>query len=154
LPFQLGLEGVPLAEEETIDFLLGGFCARRSTEQVVYLAWGPLFWVVPLCFVFSHEKRLLSVCPAHPVSPVLRGRAQKKKATRRSVHTLMALTDTKRPQATAVVCKYLVYQALSGVSVSRSTLCLMTPLRALEDESMPAWDIGHRARRDGRGDSL
>ena len=43
LPFQLGLEGVPLAKEETIDFLLGGFYARRSTEQVVDLAWGPLF---------------------------------------------------------------------------------------------------------------
>jgi hypothetical protein len=43
LPFQLGLQGVPLAKEETINFLLGGFYARRSTEQVVDLAWGPLF---------------------------------------------------------------------------------------------------------------
>jgi hypothetical protein len=42
LPFQLGLEGVPLAQKEAIDFLLGGFWARRSTEQVVDLAWGPL----------------------------------------------------------------------------------------------------------------
>jgi hypothetical protein len=41
LPFQLGLEGVPLAQKEAIDFLLGGFWARRSTEQVVDLAWGP-----------------------------------------------------------------------------------------------------------------
>jgi len=47
LPFQLGLKGVPLAQKETIDFLLGAFYARRSIEQVVYLArgppWGPLF---------------------------------------------------------------------------------------------------------------
>jgi len=38
LPFQLGLKGVPLAKEETIDFLLGGFYARGSIEQVVDLA--------------------------------------------------------------------------------------------------------------------
>jgi hypothetical protein len=43
LPFQLGLKGVPLAQEQTIDFLLGGFYARRSIEQVVDLAWGPIF---------------------------------------------------------------------------------------------------------------
>ena len=42
LSFQLGLKGVPLAQKETIDFLLGGFCARRSIEQVIDLAWGPL----------------------------------------------------------------------------------------------------------------
>ena len=41
LPFQLCLKGVPLAKEETINFLLGTFYARRSTEQVVDLAWGP-----------------------------------------------------------------------------------------------------------------
>ena len=66
----------------------------------------------------------------------------------------MTLTDIKRPQAIAVLCTYLVYQELSGMSVSRGTLCLMTLLRTLEDERMPAWDEGHRARRDGRGDSL
>ena len=43
LPFQLGLKGVPLAQKETIDFLLGGFYARGSTEQVVDLASGPLY---------------------------------------------------------------------------------------------------------------
>jgi hypothetical protein len=43
LPFQLDLKGVPLAQKETIDFLLGGFYARGSTEQVVDLAWGPIF---------------------------------------------------------------------------------------------------------------
>ena len=43
LPFQLDLKGVPLAQEETIDFLLGCCYARRSTEQVVDLAWGPIF---------------------------------------------------------------------------------------------------------------
>ena len=38
LPFQLGLQGVPLAKEETIDLLLGGFYARGSIEQVLDLA--------------------------------------------------------------------------------------------------------------------
>ena len=42
LPFQLGLKGVPLAQKETIDFLLGSFYARRSIEQVVDLALGAL----------------------------------------------------------------------------------------------------------------
>ena len=43
LSFQLGLKSVPLAKEEPIDFLLGAFYARRSTQQVVDLARGPLF---------------------------------------------------------------------------------------------------------------
>jgi len=38
LPFQLDLKGVPPAQMQTIDFLLGGVYARRSTEQVVDLA--------------------------------------------------------------------------------------------------------------------
>jgi len=38
LPFQLGLQGVPLAQKETIDFLLGGLRAWGPTEQVVDLA--------------------------------------------------------------------------------------------------------------------
>jgi hypothetical protein len=40
LPFQLDLKGVPLAQIETVDFLLGGFYARGSIEQVVDLAKG------------------------------------------------------------------------------------------------------------------
>jgi len=43
LPFKLGLQSVPVAKEEPIDFLLGGFYARGSIEQVVDLARGPLF---------------------------------------------------------------------------------------------------------------
>jgi hypothetical protein len=43
LPFQLGLQSVPLVQEETIDFLLGGFYARCSIEQVAYLARGRPF---------------------------------------------------------------------------------------------------------------
>jgi hypothetical protein len=43
LTFQLGLQGVPLAQEETIDFLLGGLRAWGSIEQVVDLASGPIF---------------------------------------------------------------------------------------------------------------
>ena len=43
LPFQLDLKGVPLAQEEAIDFLLGGFYARGSIEhEVVDLALGAL----------------------------------------------------------------------------------------------------------------
>jgi hypothetical protein len=38
LTFQLDLKGVPLAQKESIDFLLGGFYARDSIEQVVDLA--------------------------------------------------------------------------------------------------------------------
>jgi hypothetical protein len=69
LPFQLGLKGVPLAQEETIHLLLGGFYARCSTEQVVDLAGGPpgpLFLAVTLWFVLSHEKRLLACCTRYP----------------------------------------------------------------------------------------
>jgi hypothetical protein len=58
----------------------------------------------------------------------------------------MTPTDIKRPQAIAVYYKYLVYQELSEMSVSRGTLCLMAPSRALEEESMPVWDVGRRAR--------
>src|SRR5215212_3368298 len=43
LPFQLGLQSVPLAQNETIDFLLGGLRAWGSSEEVVDLASGPIF---------------------------------------------------------------------------------------------------------------
>ena len=43
LPFQLGLQSVPLTQDEAIDCLLGSFYARRSIEQVVDLASGSLF---------------------------------------------------------------------------------------------------------------
>src|SRR5215211_9091185 len=39
LPFQLGFQSVPLAQNETIDFLLGGLRAWGSSEEVVDLAW-------------------------------------------------------------------------------------------------------------------
>jgi hypothetical protein len=56
LSFQLDLKGVPLAQKQTIDFLLGGFYARCSTEQVVDLAIViARFFGVPLSFVLSHE---------------------------------------------------------------------------------------------------
>jgi hypothetical protein len=38
LPFQLGFQSVPLAENKTIDVLLGGLRAWGSAEQVVDLA--------------------------------------------------------------------------------------------------------------------
>ena len=106
------------------------------------------------CDLFSLMRSAFSPCLLHPVSSVLRGRAQKMKATRRSVHTHSTLTDIKRPQAIAVVSMYLVYQGSSGRSVSQGTLCLMTPPRALENDSMPVWDVERRARTDGRGDSI
>jgi hypothetical protein len=69
LPFQLGLKGVSLAQNKSIDVFLGGLRAWGSTEQVVDLAWGPLgslFWAVSLWFVLWHEKRLLAHCTRYP----------------------------------------------------------------------------------------
>src|SRR5215217_4247160 len=87
LPFQLDLKGVPLAQEETIDFLLGGFYARRSIEQMVDLAWGPLLCAVPLWFVLCHEKRLLSL-PTAPGIPRFAGPSQKEEGdSKKRPHT-------------------------------------------------------------------
>jgi hypothetical protein len=63
LPFQLGLKGVPLAQEEAIDFLLGGFGTRRRGRLAWYLTYLaarmlPCLW--PLYFVHAHEERLLA----------------------------------------------------------------------------------------------
>src|SRR5215217_4464415 len=66
LPFQLGLQGVFLAQKETIDFLLPCLRAWGTSEQVVDLASGPLHRAVPLCFLLSHEKRLLAHCTRYP----------------------------------------------------------------------------------------
>jgi hypothetical protein len=38
--------------------------------------------------------------------------------SKKRLHTQMTLTDIKRPQAIAVLSKYLVYQGSSGRSVS------------------------------------
>src|SRR5215218_133012 len=43
LPFQLDFQSVHLAQNETIDFLLGGLRAWGSSEEVVDLASGPIF---------------------------------------------------------------------------------------------------------------
>src|SRR5215208_2170197 len=78
LPFQLGLQSVPLAENETIDVLPGGLRAGGPAQQVVDLARVSPFRSVPawiVLIVLSHEKRLL-LCSLHPVSPVSRGRAR------------------------------------------------------------------------------
>src|SRR5215207_9073159 len=48
---------------------------------------GERFSEVCLCALFSLMRIAFFLCPLHPVSPVLRGRALKKKATRRSVYT-------------------------------------------------------------------
>src|SRR5215218_8133951 len=66
LPFQLGLQGVFLAQKETIDFLLPCLRAWGPSEQVVDLASGPLHRAVPLCFLLSHEKLLLAHCTRYP----------------------------------------------------------------------------------------
>src|SRR5215211_2473624 len=62
LSFQLGLMGVPLAQKETIDFLLSLLPTRDSIEQMVDLASEPLIWAVSLWFVPSHDKCLLAYC--------------------------------------------------------------------------------------------
>jgi hypothetical protein len=70
----------------------------------------------------------------------------------------MTLTDIKRPISDRCFYKYLVYQVLSGESVSRSTLCLMTPphpWNTLEDErgcNLRVWDAGPEG--EGEGGSL
>src|SRR5215208_5960082 len=107
---------------------------------------------VCLCGLFSLMRSASSVCPPHPVSPVLRGRAQKRRrleeASTQSTHT--TLTDIKRPQAIpqaiAVYYKYLVYQELSGMSVSRGTLCLTAPPypRGLGDVSVGCGTPGQK----------
>jgi len=43
LPFQLDFQSVHLAQNETIDFLLGGLRAWGSSEEVVDLTSGPIF---------------------------------------------------------------------------------------------------------------
>ena len=42
LSFELGFQGVPLAQNEAIDFLVGDLRAWGSSEQVADLAWGRL----------------------------------------------------------------------------------------------------------------
>src|SRR5215212_10344857 len=81
-----------------------------------------------MCFVLSHEKCLLACCTRYP--PFC-GAEPKRRRRLEEASTHITLTDIKRPQAIAVVSKYLVYQGSSGVLVSRDTLCLMTPLTAL-----------------------
>src|SRR5215217_8279411 len=110
---------MPLAQKETIDFLLGGFYARHSIEQVVDLAWGPLFCGVYLCFVLSHEKRLLSLLTA-PGIPRFAGPSPKEEGdSKKRLHT--HTDDANGYQATTsdrCFYKYLVYQGSSGRSVS------------------------------------
>src|SRR5215213_11769804 len=115
---------------------------------MVDLAWGPLLCAVPLCFVLSHEKRLLSL-PTAPGIPRFAGPSPKEEGdSKKRPHTQMTLTDIKRPQAIAVVSMCLVYQALCGVSVSRGTLCLKTPPQILGTSlrtrgcNLRVWDAG------------
>src|SRR5215212_3407104 len=66
LSFQLGIKGVPPAQKQTIDLLLGwlGAGPRRFARNVTYLAAGSPPCVAPtLLCVLAHEKRLL--CPPH-----------------------------------------------------------------------------------------
>jgi hypothetical protein len=69
LPFQLDLKGVPLAQNEPIHVLLGGFGARRRRRlawYVSYLAALMLLVCIAPFFVLSHEKRLLAYCTRYP----------------------------------------------------------------------------------------
>jgi hypothetical protein len=66
LPFQLGLQGVPLTQKEAVDRLLCEFSARRRsglTRNVGYLAALMLLFFASFV-VLSHEKRLLSLLTA------------------------------------------------------------------------------------------
>src|SRR5215212_8140646 len=74
---------------------------------------GDRFSEVCLCALFALMRSTFSLCPLPPVSPVLRGRALREEGDSKKrplTHTNMTLTDIKRPQAIAVVCKYPVYQ--------------------------------------------
>jgi hypothetical protein len=80
--------------------------------------------------LFSLTRSASSVCLPHPACPPFCGAEPKRRrrleeASTQSTHKTP--TDIKRPQATAVVPKYLVYQVLPGVSVSQGTLCLIAP---------------------------
>src|SRR5215207_3470159 len=70
--------------------------------------------------LFAYRTRYPPFCGAEP-----KRRRRLEEASTQS--TNKTPTDIKRPQATAVVPKYLVYQVLSEVSVSQSTLCLIAP---------------------------
>ena len=98
-------------------------------------------------------RSLLSL-PAAPGIPRFAGPSPKEEGdSKKRLHT----HDANGYQATnkrSLFCKYLVYQVLSGLSVSQGTLCPMTLLAALEDERMPVWDVGRRARQRGRGNSI
>ena len=120
---------------------------------------GCRFSEVCLGALFSLIISAFSLCPLHPVSPVLRGRALKKKATRRSVHTQMTLTDIKRPQAITSdhCCLYVssVSSAVRSVSVAGHIVSEDTPTHPwniLEDERMQSPRVGRRARGRGRGE--
>src|SRR5829696_10063112 len=131
------------------------FSLAPSTQEAPpnkWLIWqGERFSEVCLCGLFSLMRSASFLCPPHSVSPVLRGRALKKKATRRSVYTHTHRDDANGYQATnkrSLFCKYLVYQVLSGVSVSQGTLCLMTPPHILGTSLRTrgckprVWDVG------------
>src|SRR5215203_7289430 len=66
------------------------FSLAASTQDAPPNKWlishGERFSEVCLGALFSLMRSAFSLCPLHPLSPVLRGRALKK-ATRRSVHT-------------------------------------------------------------------
>src|SRR5215211_297115 len=70
-----------------------------------------------LCALFS-LMRSASLLTALGI-PRFAGPSPKEEGdSKKRLHTHTALTDIKRPQAIAVVCKYLVYQGSSGESVS------------------------------------
>jgi hypothetical protein len=57
--------------------------------------------------------------PISPGIPRFAGPSPKEEGdSKKRPHTKMTLTDIKRPQAIAVLSKYLVYQVSSGRSVS------------------------------------
>src|SRR5215212_1694503 len=78
---------------------------------------GDRFSEVCLCALFSLMRSAFSLCPLHPVSPVVRGRAlRRRRLEEASTHT----DDANGYQATSsddrCFYKYLVYQGSSGRS--------------------------------------
>src|SRR5215207_10648694 len=106
------------------------FSLAASTQDTPPNKWlishGDLFSEVCPCGLFS-LMRIASLPTAAGIPRFVGPSPKEEGDSKKRPYTHMTLTDIKRPQAIAVVCKYLVYQGSSGEAVSRGTLCLMTP---------------------------
>jgi hypothetical protein len=127
------------------------FSSAASTQEAPPNKWlishGDRLSEVYLCALFSLMRSASSLLTA-PGIPRFVGPSPKEEGdSKKRPHT----HDANGYQATLsdrCFCKYLVYQVLSGVSVSWDTLCLMThphPWNILKDErgcNLRVWDAG------------